>query len=56
MIVEHREDLLGQTYTVMIPETEADLKEIRRLEKARRIDARESFGDEGEIVGKVVED
>jgi hypothetical protein len=31
-----------------IPETEEDLKEITRMEKAGEIDTRASFGDQGE--------
>jgi hypothetical protein len=50
MIVENRTDSTGQTYTVMIPETEADLAEVLRLDRAGKIDARSSFGDNFEVI------
>lgn len=56
MIREKRTDAKGKTYTVLIPENEADLAELRRLEKAGQVDARESFGDDPAVWGFAPED
>ncbi|MCL4553358.1 MAG: hypothetical protein M1305_07405 [Candidatus Marsarchaeota archaeon] len=38
----------GKPVTSLAPETEADLREMERLDKARKLDARLSLGDSDE--------
>lgn len=43
-----RTTIEGKPVTSLVPETEADLREMEQLDKAGKLDARLSFGDSDE--------
>ena len=51
MIREKERCTNGKVVTILIPENEADLEEIRLGAEAGKIDDRESFGDDPEVWG-----